>query len=298
MKSVGRILVSASFFILLSEITAQSVSVAELIRVPYTSKEDQTQREFYLYLPYGFHSSPDRKWPVLMFLHGNGERGNGQDELDWVMVHGPLMEAWVQKRDLPFIIISPQLPMFGMDTVSYIRNRDPARIPKRLEVGVAEREPYFSTPDEMTGAVSASDFPYVMRPNGWERVADDLIDMVNKVIEQYHGDRGRVYLTGLSYGANGTWYMAGKYPDVWAAICPIAGWGHPDLMTPIGEHQIPVWCFAGGRDPVYALKYYYAGLNKLVICTAIISKMNTDKEATTTAELAETATPSVPLLEL
>jgi predicted peptidase len=117
----------------------------------------------------------------------------------------------------------------------------------------------------MAGAVSSVDFPYVMRPNGWERIEDDLIDMVNTAIKKYHGDRDRVYLSGISYGANGTWYMAGKYPEVWAAICPIAAWGHPDLMTPIAEHHIPVWCFAGGRDPVYALKYYYAGLNKLEV---------------------------------
>ena len=32
---------------------------------------------------------------------GNGERGNGQGELDFVMMQGPLHEAWVQRKDLP-----------------------------------------------------------------------------------------------------------------------------------------------------------------------------------------------------
>jgi len=252
------------FLIIYMEIFAQSVSPPELKRVPYKSHNEKELREYFLYLPYGYRSSsPDRKWPVIMFLHGNGERGNGLNELDWVMVHGPMMEAWVQKRDLPFIIISPQLPMYGMDTVSYIINRDPIRIPKRLDVGVPQREVETDMPNEMKGAVPASDFPHVMPPDGWERVADDLINMVNTVITNYQGDPDRVYLTGLSYGANGTWYMASKYPDVWAAINPIVGWGHPDLMSSIAEHHIPVWCIAGGRDPAYALKYYYDGINKL-----------------------------------
>lgn len=64
-------------------------------------------------------------WPILMFLHGNGERGNGKDELDYVLMHGPLYEAWIQKKDLPFIIVSPQLPMFDFDNkgIDYITNR-------------------------------------------------------------------------------------------------------------------------------------------------------------------------------
>ena len=69
-----------------------------------------------------------------MFLHGDGERGNGQDELGYVLKHGPLYEAWIQKKDLPFIIISPQLPMFGRDQLpemAYILKRTPAEIPNR-----------------------------------------------------------------------------------------------------------------------------------------------------------------------
>ena len=53
------------------------------------------------------------------------------------------------------------------------------------------------------------------------------------------------------------------HPKTWAAIAPIVGWGHPDLMEPIAQYQIPVWVFAGGRDNGVELRYFYAGLNKL-----------------------------------
>jgi len=97
-----------------------------LERLGFESQLDGSDREFFVYLPPGYHEQPDKDWPVMLFLHGHGERGNGLDELGYVMNIGPLYEAWVQKRDLPFIIISPQLHMFGMDEhTDYLRDRDP-----------------------------------------------------------------------------------------------------------------------------------------------------------------------------
>ncbi len=90
-------------------------SSEQLLRLSYQSQIDNEQREYFVYLPKGYHSHSGKKWPVMLFLHGNGERGNGKSELDYVVTHGPLYEAWIQKKDLPFIIISPQLHMFDMD---------------------------------------------------------------------------------------------------------------------------------------------------------------------------------------
>ena len=75
--------------------------------------------------------------------------------------------------------------------------------------------------------------------------------------------RGQTYLSGLSYGGFGTWYMASKHPNRFAAIAPVVGWGHPSLMEPIAAENIPVWQFAGGRDGAIDIKYFYAGLDKL-----------------------------------
>lgn len=56
-------------------------------------------------LPDGYDEQ-DRQWPLLLFLHGAGERG---DDLDLVGVHGPLKERR-EGRDLPFVIVAPQVP--------------------------------------------------------------------------------------------------------------------------------------------------------------------------------------------
>lgn len=241
---------------------ASGCQTDKLERVSYISQVAGEERDFYLYLPNGYEFS-DKDWPVMLFLHGNGERGNGKSELDFVLGHGPLKEAWVYKKDLPFIIISPQLHMFGMDeNTSYLQNRDTTSFPKRLEEGIPVRSPFFETPEKMNGSESEL-ADYLTLPNGWERVEQDLIGMIDHVIENYRADSNRVYLTGLSYGGFGTWHLASSYPERFAAIAPVVGWGHPDLMGPIAEHKIPVWAFAGGRDPVVRAKHFYPGLNKL-----------------------------------
>lgn len=247
-------------------ITVQS-SDQQLLREAYRSRVDQSQREYFVYLPRGYHSEPEKKWPVMLFLHGNGERGNGQDELDFVLMQGPLYEAWVQKKDLPFIIISPQLHMFGWDEkgIDYIDNRLKVNIPKRLTQGVPKRSTAFETNTDIQRTPSLTNMSDVkpLLPQGWEILETDLIAMLDRVQKKYRANVNKTYLTGLSYGGFGTWYMASKYPKKFAAIAPVVGWGHPSLMAPIAKHKLPVWAFAGGRDSAVNIQYFYAGLDKL-----------------------------------
>ena len=244
-------------------LSSQEFSPPELLRIPFTSHHEKEQKNFYLYLPEGFEGYPDKKWPVILFLHGDGERGNSREDLDWVLAEGVLYEAWIQKRNLPFIIIAPQLPMYGLDTVSYIHDRKVSMIPQRLEKGVPERPHKFGTPQKMEPEAAAVFFPEAKEGSGWFMEEKDLIDIVERVVKDYHGDASRLYLTGLSSGGFGTWYLASKHPTMWAAIAPVVGWGHPDWMDPIAKHKIPLWVFAGGRDQGMELRYFYAGLNKL-----------------------------------
>ena len=60
--------------------------------------------DYLLYLPKEY--SPQESWPVLLFLHGAGERGN---DLDRVKVHGP-PKLIAAGKDFPMIVVSPQCP--------------------------------------------------------------------------------------------------------------------------------------------------------------------------------------------
>jgi predicted peptidase len=91
-------------------------------------------------------------------------------------------------------------------------------------------------------------------PSGWNLHDSELVRMVDTIIDKYRGDPNRVYLTGLSYGGIGVWWMARKYPERFAAA---------NLIDSIADAEIPVWCFAGGRDLVVPVAYFYPGMNKL-----------------------------------
>ncbi len=61
---------------------------------------------YLLYLPEGYGKDPTQTWPMILFLHGAGERGN---DLEKVKKHGP-PKLIAEGKQFPFIIISPQCP--------------------------------------------------------------------------------------------------------------------------------------------------------------------------------------------
>ena len=267
MKVASSLLIIMSVFITSCSSINIKKSNEQLVRIPYTSSLDNTTREYFLYLPKGYKES-DKDWPILMFLHGNGERGNGKSELDYVQVHGPLYEAWVQKRDLPFIIIAPQLHMFDLDKqgIDYITNRTTESIPRRLEAGVPTRpKPRFSSEkldSFVNDSIPESTISYINK-YGWNNVQEDLMNMIDNTLKNYKSDEKRVYLSGLSFGGFGTWHIASKHPDKFAAINPVVGYAFPDLIQPIAKAKLPIWNIAGGKDTAVPAEYFYIGINKL-----------------------------------
>ncbi len=81
---------------------------------------------------------------------------------------------------------------------------------------------------------------------------DMLSPFVDHVLEDLPVDRERVYLTGLSLGGYGTWDLAVRRPEIFAAIAPICGGGKPTQADRI--KTIPVWAFHGAKDSVVPLK--------------------------------------------
>ncbi len=66
----------------------------------------KTKLNFLLWLPGDYKKEKQKTFPLLIFLHGSGERG---DSLDLVKMHGP--PSFVENRpDFPFITVSPQCP--------------------------------------------------------------------------------------------------------------------------------------------------------------------------------------------
>jgi predicted peptidase len=95
----------------------------------------------------------------------------------------------------------------------------------------------------------------------------EALAALDRTTKEFNGDPDRVYLTGLSMGGYGTWALAAKYPDRFAAIAPVCGGIRrpvrpgvpaqaPDEpgIDPYAEAarkigKIPTWIFHGGADP-------------------------------------------------
>lgn len=248
-----------------SQAAGAAQSEPQLRRIAYQSTRTGKEREYFVYLPRGF--AQKKSWPVMLFLHGDGERGDGKSELDYVLIHGPLNEAWVQKRDLPFVIISPQLDKFSRGEIPYIKNRTPAQIPQRLANGAPPRQDERNSRVEPTlgGLPANNDLQDAPNgpPEGWSEMDAEVMAMVDATLRDFKGDPTRVYLTGLSYGGFGTWFFGAKYPQKFAAIAPVVGFGYPAQAAAIAKAKLPVWCFAGGRDPAVPPQFFFAAMNEL-----------------------------------
>ncbi|HKJ67669.1 MAG TPA: alpha/beta hydrolase-fold protein [bacterium] len=148
---------------------------------------------YLLYLPEDYYQNANQRWPLVLFLHGAGERGT---DLNLVTKHGPPKLAAAGER-FPFIILSPQCPE-----------------DRRWKSGPLKR-------------------------------------LLDRVKLNFRVDETRIYLTGLSMGGYGTWHLAARYPEYFAAIAPICGAGDPEHAETLRD--VPVWAFHGAQDEVFRL---------------------------------------------
>ena len=98
----------------LATLSLSSIVEAKKAPPPAPAVEGQTAQKpvaeggfpYLLFIPKGYNRSGTERWPLVIFLHGSGERGT---DIEVVKKHGPPM--LVEKNPaFPFIVISPQLP--------------------------------------------------------------------------------------------------------------------------------------------------------------------------------------------
>ncbi|HEY4618542.1 MAG TPA: prolyl oligopeptidase family serine peptidase [Flavobacterium sp.] len=125
------------------------------------------------------------KYPLVIFLHGSGERGSDNEaQLKW----GVLNFASDQNMKLhPSIVIAPQCPEnMGWNNFSDENNSFQAKPTKPMEL---------------------------------------LIALIKQTIKKHPVDPNRIYITGLSMGGYGTFDAISRYPDLFAAAVPVCGAG-------------------------------------------------------------------------
>jgi predicted peptidase len=146
------------------------------------------------YLLYTPEADPRARAPLILFLHGSGERGNdlahvGDEGLTGILANLP--EAAT--------VVVPQCP-------------EDTRWTDHLEV---------------------------------------LEAILDEVVAGYPVDEDRLYLTGLSLGGQGAWFLGARAPERFAALVPICGRSNPEAAERL--KGLPTWVFHGADDEVVPL---------------------------------------------
>jgi predicted peptidase len=202
-----------AFFLVSPAVCAQAIETGFLNRSFALSG---TSYRYQVYIPPGY--TPEKQWPVILFLHGAGERGV-DGLLQTEVGLGSAIRQHVER--VQAIVVFPQ---------SY---------PDTIWAGSME---------------------------------DQALKALDRAVSEFHGDPQRLYLTGISMGGFGTWNLAIRYPEKFAAIAPICGWivfppglskfSFPREAAGLGLtklpyedaakilRKLPIWVFHGAVDPL------------------------------------------------
>jgi predicted peptidase len=191
--------------------TAREELAAALVKI-YEPREfvgaSKVPLKYRLLKPVGY--KPGKKYPLVLFLHGAGERG---DDNQAQLIHAAKDFADEKRREqFPCYVVVPQCPK-GQKWSEVDWSKDSSELPKDASQSL--------------------------------QAVKELLD---EMIETAGVDPMRVYITGLSMGAYGTWDAIARYPGFFAAAVPVCGGGDPTTVGSLSK--LPIWCFHGDADTV------------------------------------------------
>lgn len=195
------------------------ISMAQLTDFKAQVYQDSSGNElnYRLLMPADYDSS--KSYPLVLFLHGAGERGNDNySQLKWGVHH---FADPTFREKYPAFVVAPQVPEddfwstldLNRDTTSFIT-------------------PMRETPTEPM------------------RLTIELVEQLRK---EYAVDSSRLYVTGLSMGGFGTFDLIERFPGKFAAAVPICGGG--DAARAFLLKEMPIWVFHGAQDQVVDVRY-------------------------------------------
>jgi predicted peptidase len=152
---------------------------------------------------------PSKKYPLVLFLHGAGERGaDGQRH---VRVNGCDKFASSEfMEEYPCFVLAPQCPIdyrwveVHWGDISHVQPAEPS-----MPMGL-------------------------------------VLNILDRFLSDFSIDRNMIYVMGISMGGFGTWDIIARRPDFFAAAAPICGGGDEGTAPRIAH--IPIWAFHGDKD--------------------------------------------------
>jgi predicted peptidase len=159
-----------------------------------------------------------KSYPMVLFLHGAGERGRDNEKQ---LIHGSklfLDEKF--RREYPAIVIFPQCP----------------------------EEDFWASVKFTTTAEGKREFTFADRGEPTKSMGL-LIEFIKHVQKTEPVNPQRLYVGGLSMGGMGTFELLWRMPKTFVAAFPICGGGNPDMAKKYAKH-VNLWIFHGADDAV------------------------------------------------
>ena len=149
-----------------------------------------------------------RRYPIVLFLHGAGERGD-DNAMQLLLGVWPII-SYMKSKGIYGYLIAPQCPK-GKQWVDTPWGLLAHKMPESPSVAMSL-----------------------------------VIELLEKTIKDMPVDASRVYVTGLSMGGYGTWDIVQRRSELFAAAMPVCGGGDSSLAWKIRD--VPIWTFHGDKD--------------------------------------------------
>jgi poly(3-hydroxybutyrate) depolymerase len=157
--------------------------------------------------------TPGTKYPLILFLHGAGERGDNNTAQLMANQGATVWASDAHQAEHPAYVIAPQCPA---------------------------NQQWVDTP-WADGSYSTTTVP----------ISDELstaLEIADEVAMEFEIDPARHYITGLSMGGYGTWDAIIRNPLRFAAAIPVCGAGDPSKADLLKD--LPIWTAHGDNDTV------------------------------------------------
>ncbi len=221
-KSITSILCIITILLIAAADTARGVDMSDRFQARIFKSKNYTSLPYRLLVPVNYNRG--KKFPLVLFFHGVGERGN--DNKIQMYCGLDIFANEIRMKHYPCFVVAPQCPV----------ETKWADVDWKADSNTMKKNP---TP------------PLAMS-----------IELVKELQKEFSIDSGRIYITGYSMGGFGTWEAIQRWPDLFAAAVPVCGGGDEAQATRLVN--IPIWAFHGALDNLVSVTHSRNMINAIV----------------------------------
>lgn len=215
---MNKLQLTFSVILLATGLNSKAQDLTKYERVTFIKGKDSIS--YRVLFPENFDRT--KKYPILFFLHGSGERGN--DNQSQLTHGGGLFLKEEVRKQFPAIIVFPQ----------------------------CSSDSFWSNVEFKQDATGNRGF--LFQEDGQpSKAMQALLAMIDNFVKKPYVNKHQVYAAGLSMGGMGTYELLRRKPKLFAAAFTICG---GDNVANVQKYKnTPMWIFHGEKDDVVPVVY-------------------------------------------